>query len=134
MRRDTGTTVRLRPLGALPGGLVSGRCRRRRRSPHSNNIGGASGRPTSAPGLPDRATEVLAAYRSALAPGSVVVFSHTSDDHDDPELAARVRAANEIYRNSATPGTLRSSRAELHASKASTPTASPPSPRPSADY
>ena len=62
--------------------------------------------------LPGDLVPVLAAYRRALVPGSLVVLSHGSDDQDDPDLAARARASSEQYRTSDTPATARS-RAEL---------------------
>lgn len=62
----------------------------------------------------DDVPAILAAYRDALAPGSVLAVNHVSADQDDPELAARLRAAAEQYRTSATPGTVRT-RAEITA-------------------
>ncbi len=57
--------------------------------------------------IPDDLVGVLARYRAALAPGSVVALSHASDDVDDPEVAAAVRAGADAYRGSATEMTLR---------------------------
>jgi SAM-dependent methyltransferase len=64
--------------------------------------------------VPGDLSELLARYRAVLAPGSVLVISHSSDDHDDAELADRMRSAAAAYDDSATPGTLRT-RAELRA-------------------
>jgi SAM-dependent methyltransferase len=50
---------------------------------------------------------ILAAYRDVLAPGSVIALSHSTDDSDDPAVAASVRAVAEAYRGSATPLILR---------------------------
>lgn len=52
-------------------------------------------------------------YCRALVPGSALAVSHTSDDQDDPELGARLRAVGEVYRDSPRRVTLRS-RAQLH--------------------
>lgn len=60
----------------------------------------------------DNLAAVLADYRHALAPGSVQVISHGSDDQDDPDVAAAMRALREGYRGSANEVTLRS-RAQL---------------------
>jgi trans-aconitate methyltransferase len=57
---------------------------------------------------------VLARYRERLVPGSALAVNHVSDDQDDPDLAARVRAGADAYRGSATPLTTRS-RADLAA-------------------
>ena len=46
---------------------------------------------------------LLARYRTALAPGSLVAISHTSDDLPDPVAAERMRAVRDAYANSATP-------------------------------
>jgi SAM-dependent methyltransferase len=50
---------------------------------------------------------LVARYRDALAPGSVVAMSHNSDDHDDPHLAAALHGVAEAMRGSATELTLR---------------------------
>jgi len=55
---------------------------------------------------------ILGRYRAALAPGSVIAISHGSDDHDDPQLVAEIRAVRDAYRGSANEGTLRT-RSEL---------------------
>jgi len=55
---------------------------------------------------------ILGRYRAALAPGSVIAISHGSDDHDDPQLVAEMRAVRDAYRGSANEGTLRT-RSEL---------------------
>ncbi|MGH3977785.1 MAG: SAM-dependent methyltransferase [Pseudonocardiaceae bacterium] len=47
---------------------------------------------------------IVARYRRALPPGSALVLSHVSDDQPDEELAAAVRAVNEIYRRTTTAG------------------------------
>lgn len=54
----------------------------------------------------------LAAYRNALAPGSVLAISHGSDDVPDAEHAARMRAVAASFEGTASPVTLRT-RAEL---------------------
>lgn len=59
-------------------------------------------------------SSLLARYTRDLVPGSAVVVSHLSDDHDDPELAERVRGEAAALQDSATPCTLRS-RAQLSA-------------------
>jgi hypothetical protein len=60
----------------------------------------------------DHAAALVARYRDALAPGSVVAMSHNSDDQDDPALAVALRGVAEAMRGSATELTLRD-RAEL---------------------
>ncbi|RZT86775.1 O-methyltransferase involved in polyketide biosynthesis [Pseudonocardia sediminis] len=62
--------------------------------------------------VPGDLTALLAGYRDALVPGSVLALSHGSDDVDDPELAARVRAGVEAYRGTASEAHLRT-RAEI---------------------
>ncbi|MDN5914079.1 MAG: SAM-dependent methyltransferase [Pseudonocardia sp.] len=62
--------------------------------------------------VPGDRTALLDGYRRALAPGSVLALSHGSDDVDDPELAARVRAGVEAYRGTASEAHLRT-RAEI---------------------
>ena len=74
--------------------------------------------------VPGDLTEVLTPYRERLAPGSVIAISHGSDDHDDAELVARMRASSEQYARSATPTTLRS-RAEILALMAGTDLVAP---------
>ncbi len=59
-------------------------------------------------------TELLARYRGALAPRSVVAISHNSDDHDDPRLTRALRGVADAMRGSATELTLRD-RAQLAA-------------------
>ena len=58
--------------------------------------------------VPDDLDTLLAGYRSALAPGSILMLSHSSDDVDDPALARHVREAAGTYRNTTTAATLRS--------------------------
>lgn len=58
------------------------------------------------------AAPAIAAFRERLAPGSVLAISHGSDDVDDPDHAARMRAVVESFRDTASPVTLRS-RAEI---------------------
>ena len=58
--------------------------------------------------VPGDVGAVLAPYRDRLAPGSVIAISHGSADHDDEDLAARMRASSDQYARSATPTTLRS--------------------------
>ncbi|MCD2189560.1 SAM-dependent methyltransferase [Actinomycetospora soli] len=58
------------------------------------------------------AERFMAVFRERLAPGSVLAISHGSDDVDDPDHAARMRAVVESFRDTASPVTLRS-RAEL---------------------
>ena len=53
-------------------------------------------------------------YRDRLAPGSAVVVSHGSADHDDPVRAAPQRVLEQLYRHTAHPVVLRD-RAALHA-------------------
>ncbi len=61
----------------------------------------------------DDPAAILAGYRRAMAPGSVLVLAQSSDDYPDhPDLAAAVRAANDEYARTSTPGHLRS-RAQL---------------------
>jgi hypothetical protein len=62
--------------------------------------------------VPGDVAAMLAAYRRRLVPGSVVAISHGSDDLDDPDLAAMLRAGAESYRGSAMPVNYRS-RAEI---------------------
>ncbi|ANY06178.1 SAM-dependent methyltransferase [Pseudonocardia sp. HH130630-07] len=62
--------------------------------------------------VPGDLAELLDAYRAVLAPGSVVVLSHSSDDVDDPALARQVREAAATYANTSTSATLRT-RAEI---------------------
>lgn len=51
----------------------------------------------------------LARYRAALAPGSVLVLAQSSSDYPEhPELAEAIRAANDRYADTSTPGHLRS--------------------------
>ncbi len=57
---------------------------------------------------------LLVRYTRDLVPGSAFVVSHLSDDHDDPELAGRVRGEAAALQSSATPCTLRS-RSQLRA-------------------
>ncbi|WP_433799331.1 SAM-dependent methyltransferase [Actinomycetospora sp. CA-084318] len=54
----------------------------------------------------------IAVFRERLAPGSVLAISHGSDDVDDADHAARMRAVVESFRDTASPVTLRS-RAEI---------------------
>lgn len=61
------------------------------------------------PRLPD----IMSRYRAALAPGSVQAISHGSTDHDDPELAASMRATQDGYRGSAAEVVLRD-RDQIH--------------------
>lgn len=60
----------------------------------------------------DDVAGVLARYRRALAPGSTLVISHGSADHDDPADAEWTSVAATHYRASATPAFLRD-RAQL---------------------
>lgn len=61
----------------------------------------------------DDPAAILAGYRAALAPDSILVLAQSSSDYPEhPELAAAVRAANDRYTDTSTPGQLRS-RAEL---------------------
>ncbi|MCD2190724.1 SAM-dependent methyltransferase [Actinomycetospora soli] len=62
--------------------------------------------------VPGDLTALLAPYRDRLVSGGALAISHVSDEQDDPDLSARVRAAAEVFRSSADPVTLRS-RAEL---------------------
>lgn len=52
--------------------------------------------------------DMITRYRGALAPGSVLVVNHASDEHDDPELARRMRDGAIGYRGTATELMLRS--------------------------
>jgi hypothetical protein len=61
----------------------------------------------------DDLVPILAGYRAALAPASVIVLSHGSHDWDDPALAAAQREAAAGYHSSATPAALRT-RAQLY--------------------
>ncbi|ANY06708.1 SAM-dependent methyltransferase [Pseudonocardia sp. HH130630-07] len=64
--------------------------------------------------VPGEETALLADYRRRLAPGSAIAISHNSDDQDDPDLAANMRAAAELYRGMGNPPTMvLRSRAEL---------------------
>lgn len=56
----------------------------------------------------------LSVYRDRLAPRSVLAVSHGSDDVEDADHAARMRAVVESFRDTPSPVTLRS-RAELRA-------------------
>ncbi|WP_018334789.1 SAM-dependent methyltransferase [Actinomycetospora chiangmaiensis] len=58
------------------------------------------------------AERFMAIYRERLAPGSVLAISHGSDDVEDADHAARMRAVVDSFRDTASPVTLRS-RAEL---------------------
>lgn len=51
---------------------------------------------------------VLAAYRAALCPGSVLIVSHGSDDQDDPEIADAMRTITAVMAASETPAYSRS--------------------------
>ncbi|MFC5061640.1 SAM-dependent methyltransferase [Actinomycetospora atypica] len=62
--------------------------------------------------VPDDARGFMAAYRRRLAPGSVLAISHGSDDVDDPDHAARMRAVADSFAGTPSPVALRS-RAEL---------------------
>lgn len=62
----------------------------------------------------DDLVAILDAYRTVITAGSALVFSHGSDDFDDPVVAQNMRAIAEVMRTSATPGYIRS-RAELAA-------------------
>ena len=64
--------------------------------------------------MPGDPRAVVDAYRARLAPGSAIVLSHGSDDHDDPAVAARARDIVAAMRGSASPLTSRS-RAEIRA-------------------
>lgn len=57
--------------------------------------------------VPEDIARILARYRAALVPGSVVALTHASDDLDDAEVGAAIRAGAEAYRGSATEMTLR---------------------------
>lgn len=50
---------------------------------------------------------LVSRYREALAPGSVVVISHVSDDQPTEAEAAPHRAVAEVYRHTSTPAHLR---------------------------
>lgn len=50
---------------------------------------------------------LVARYRDALAPGSALVLSHGSADHDDPADAAPQLVLEELYRDSTQPVHLR---------------------------
>ncbi|AOS63443.1 SAM-dependent methyltransferase [Actinoalloteichus hymeniacidonis] len=65
--------------------------------------------------IPDeqRPEEILAAYRSVLVPGSHVVISHVTDDHDP----VQARAATRVYQQANTP-VLTRTRAQLEAMSA----------------
>ena len=58
----------------------------------------------------DDIAAVLAAYRSVLAPGSLVVVSHGSADQDDPELAAAMHTITAVMAASETPAYSRTRR------------------------
>ena len=50
---------------------------------------------------------VVARYRQAMAPGSAIVLSHGSADHDDPADAEPQQILAELYRDSTQPVVLR---------------------------
>ncbi|GLZ53246.1 SAM-dependent methyltransferase [Actinomycetospora sp. NBRC 106378] len=58
--------------------------------------------------VPGDLVALLAPYRERLVPGGALAISHVSDEQDDPDLAARVRAAAAVFAGSANPVTLRS--------------------------
>jgi SAM-dependent methyltransferase len=58
----------------------------------------------------DDIAAVLAAYRSVLVPGSLVVVSHGSADQDDPELAAAMHTITAVMAASETPAYSRTRR------------------------
>ncbi|GAA4847343.1 SAM-dependent methyltransferase [Actinomycetospora corticicola] len=58
------------------------------------------------------AERFMSVYRDRLAPGSVLAISHGSDDVEDPDHAARMRAVADSFADTASPVTLRS-RAEV---------------------
>jgi hypothetical protein len=60
--------------------------------------------------VPGDVATILATYRATLCPGSALVLNHTSVDHDDPTTAARMQAACDAYRGSATEPTVRDRR------------------------
>ncbi|WP_133827149.1 SAM-dependent methyltransferase [Actinomycetospora succinea] len=60
----------------------------------------------------DDVATVLAAYRAALVPGSLLVVSHGSADQDDPEIAEAMRTITAVMAASETPAYSRS-RAEI---------------------
>jgi SAM-dependent methyltransferase len=62
--------------------------------------------------VPGDLAALLAPYRARLVPGGVLAISHVSDEQDDADLAARIRAAAAVFQGSANPVTLRS-RAQL---------------------
>ncbi|MCD2191565.1 SAM-dependent methyltransferase [Actinomycetospora soli] len=55
----------------------------------------------------DDPVKMIEGYRRVLVPGSFLAISQVSDDYDDPDLTAHVRALVELYRGSATPAFLR---------------------------
>lgn len=57
--------------------------------------------------ITDDVSELLAAYRVPMVPGSIVALSHISDDVPDPADAEQMRALCRAYEGSATPAILR---------------------------
>jgi hypothetical protein len=45
----------------------------------------------------DRPADILARYRSAMRAGGMLVISHASLDHDQPEVAAAMREGTRVY-------------------------------------
>ena len=60
--------------------------------------------------VPGDVQTVLDAYRARLASGSALALSHISDDHLDPDTAARIRALSTAFDGSASTTTLRTRR------------------------